>query len=286
MVLQIVKRPETPHPRVTYDAAEEALECRRSLKKFMRAVWPIVEPKPFIDGWCVDAIVEHLEAITRGDIRKLVINIPPRHTKSLMLVIWRAWIWTQEPDAQILGASYSLALSIRDNVRVRRILEDPWFQDRYGKEFQPAGDQNVKSYFENTRRGYQMALSVDGGTTGQGGSYLVLDDAHNASEAYSEAERETAVTWFREVWTNRLNNQERDKMVTVGQRIHENEVYGYILRERPDWTHLNLPAEYEPSRHCTTAIGWSDPRKTEGELLWPERFSRKTLERAQTRLRL
>lgn len=255
----------------------DAEECRRSLKQFAISVWPIIEPTRFVDGWVIDCLCEHLEAVTRGEIRRLLINIPPRHSKSTTLVLWRVWTWLQSSSERFLAASYSLNLSIRDNVRVRRIIEDPWFQARYGREFQLAGDQNVKSFFENDQRGYQMAISVDGATTGQGGSYLVLDDPHNADEAHSDAERETALMWFREVWTNRLNDQERDKMVVVGQRIHENDVCGYILRERPDWVHLNLPAMYEPSRHCITPI-WQDPRTYEGDLLWPERFSKAALD--------
>lgn len=255
----------------------DAEECRRSLKRFARAVWPIVEPMPFVDGRVIDAICGHLEAVSRGEIRKIVINIPPRHTKSLLLVIWRAWLWTRNPTEQILAASYNLGLSLRDNMRVRRIIEDPWYQGRYGREVQMAPDQNVKSYFENTAAGYQMAMSVDGGTTGHGGSYLIIDDAHNATEAHSEADRVAAVSWFREVWTNRLNDQEHDKMVAVGQRIHDNDVCGYILRERPDWVHLNLAALYEPTRRCITPI-WQDWRSEEGDLLWPERFSRATLD--------
>lgn len=255
----------------------EAEECRRSLKTFAKSVWNIIEPNPFIDGMPLDAMIEHLEAVARGDIRRLVINIPPRHTKSTLLTIWRAWIWLQNPSERFLCASYSLDLSTRDNLRVRRIIEDPWFQARFGKAFQLAGDQNVKRYFENTERGYQMAISVDGGTTGQGGSYLVLDDPHNADEAHSDADRQTALIWFREVWTNRLNDQQKDKMVVVGQRIHDDDVCGYILKERPDWIHLNLPAYYEPSHPCVTSI-WKDPRTEEGQLLWPERFSKAVLD--------
>ncbi len=272
---------QQPLPQTHLDMlrlAVEAEKCRRSLKRFALASWHIIEPSAFVDGWVVDCICDHLQAVTRGEIRRLVINIPPRHSKSTLLVLWRVWTWLQSPAERFLAASYSLNLSIRDNVRVRRIIEDPWFQMRYGGEFQLAGDQNVKSFFENDQRGYQMAISVNGATTGQGGSYLVLDDPHNADEAHSDAERDAALIWFREVWTNRLNDQERDKMVVVGQRIHENDVCGYILKERPDWIHLNLPALFEPSRRCTTPIGWTDPREHEDDLLWPERFSKKTLD--------
>jgi len=260
------------HPEALL-AQIDAETCRRSLKAFAKAVWPIIEPTPFIDGIPIDAMVEHLEAVARGDIRKLLINIPPRHTKSTLIsVIWPVWIWLQAPVERFLCASYSLELSTRDNLRKRRIIEDPWFQTRFKMLFQLSGDQNAKRYFENSRQGYQMSISVDGGTTGQGGSYLILDDAHNVSEAHSDIERKAAIIWFREVWTNRLNDQRKDKMVVVGQRIHDEDVCGYILRERPDWVHLNLPALFEPERRCRTPI-WSDPRTTEGQLLWPERFN-------------
>jgi predicted phage terminase large subunit-like protein len=236
-----------------------------------------MEPAPFVDGWVLDALVEHFMALVRGDIRKLMVNIPPRHTKSSFLVAFRAWLWTINPTERILAASYNLGLSLRDNLRVRRIIEDPWFQTRYGTQVQLRPDQNAKYYYENTASGSQMAISVTGGVTGHGGSYLIIDDAHNASEAHSDVERESAIIWFREVWSNRLNDANKDRMIVVGQRIHENDVCGYILKERPDWTALILPAYYEPSRRCVTPI-WSDPRSVEGELLWPERFSVETLE--------
>jgi predicted phage terminase large subunit-like protein len=256
----------------------EAEECRRSLKKFVQCAWNLIEPVPFVDGRPIDAMVEHLEAVTRGEITRLIINIPPRHTKStLVSVLWPVWVWLQHPEERFLCASYSLDLSTRDNLRKRRIIEDPWFQARFSHLFQLTSDQHAKRHFENNYSGYQMSISVDGGTTGQGGSYLLLDDPHNASEAYSQVERTKAVIWFREVWTNRLNNQVTGRMVTIGQRIHDEDVCGYIIKERPDWVHLNLPAYFEKSSRCVTPI-WRDDRKKEGEVLWPERFSKNILE--------
>jgi predicted phage terminase large subunit-like protein len=255
----------------------EAEENRDDLKAFLKSVWHMIEPTPFVDGWVIDCLCDHFMALARGDIRKIVVNIPPRHTKSLFLTAFRAWLWTRNAQERILAASYNLNLSLRDNLRVRRIIEDPWFQARYGSEVRLQPDQNAKFYYENTAGGYQMALSVAGGVTGHGGSYLIIDDAHNASEAHSEQEREAALIWFREVWTNRLNDQEKDRMIVVGQRIHESDICGYIIKERPDWIHLSLPAYYDPSRRCVTPI-WFDPRKEENELLWPERFSKATLE--------
>lgn len=257
----------------------EAEECRRSLKAFTKACWHIVEPStPFVDGMPIDAMVQHLEALTRGDIKRLLINIPPRCTKSTIgSVIWRVWSWLHDPSARFLCASYSLELSTRDNRRCRVLIESQWFQERFGNVFNLAEDQQQKRFFENDHKGYQMSVSVSGAVTGQGGDFLTIDDAHSATDAHSDADRESALRWFREVWTNRLNSQENGRMLVIGQRVHDNDVSGYILHERPDWVHLNLPAYYEPDRKCVTSI-WSDPRTEEGQLLWPERFSNATLE--------
>ncbi len=259
--------------------AIQAEQGRRSLRRFTEDVWHIVEPGvPFIGGWVVDCLCQHLEAVTARQLRKLVINIPPRHTKSTIVsVIWPVWDWLTHPEDRFLCASYSGALSTRDNRRKRNLIEAAWFQERYAHIFQLAPDQNVKSFFEDNLKGYQMAVSVDGATTGHGGSMLVLDDPHSAADAHSTADREATLRWFREVWSNRLNDQRKDCMVTVGQRVHADDVSGYIQKERPDWECLILPAEYEPARRCSTSIGWSDPRKNEGELLWPERFSKEVL---------
>ncbi len=337
----------------------EAEEMRRDLKKFVIGAWKYVDPAPFVDGWCLDAICEHLMALSKGYFRFLLINIPPRHSKSTICsVLWPVWGWLQKPDERFLCASYSLDLSTRDNLKKRNLIDSQWFQDRYGQDFKLATDtqalaftresdfslskeQNAKRFFMNNKLGTQMATSVAASATGHGGSVLIIDDCHAADEAHSDAEREAANTWFRETWSNRLNDANRDKMLVIGQRIHEEDVSGIILKERPDWVHLNLPAEYESERHCRTyimpaipvkakakigsftdpdksydvaflegkAVGcsceafmfnpqepckhmksakcpapkkelfWEDPRKKEGELLWPERFNEETQKR-------
>jgi phage terminase large subunit-like protein len=124
-----------------------------------------------------------------------------------------------------------------------------------------------------------MAVSVGGSVTGQGGSKLILDDPHSADEAHSRQMLSIAGTWFREVWFNRMNNPLRDKMVVIGQRVHVDDIPGIILAEYgAEWVHLNLPEEFDPRRRCQTVI-WADPRTREGELLWPERFDMRTVER-------
>lgn len=275
----------------------EAEEMRRSLKKFVMGCWLSVDPTPFVDGWVLDAICEHYEAVTRGQIRFLLVNVPPRCTKSTIgSVIWPTWDWLHIPEDRFLCASYSLELAIRDNLKKRQLIESPFFQERYGQdftiytpdkdlaltrkeEFSLSQEQNAKKFFINDKLGYQLACSIGSIVTGQGGSRLLIDDPHSAMEAHSEADRRSAIAWFKEVWSSRLNNAAKDAMVVVGQRIHEEDVSGVILNERPDWVHLDLPMEYEEHRKCFTVIGWSDPRTEPGQLLWPERFDKATIER-------
>src|ERR1700735_1710362 len=104
--------------------------ARRGLGEFVRQAWAIVEPAtPFVPGWHIDAIIDHLEAVTRGQIRYLLINVPPRHMKSLLVsVFWPASEWIQHPERRWLFSSYVATLSIRDSVKCRRLIESPWYQ--------------------------------------------------------------------------------------------------------------------------------------------------------------
>lgn len=156
---------------------ESKRACERSLHEFVRQAWHVVEPGvPFIDGWFIGVICEHLEAITAGEIRKLLINIPPRHSKSTIVsVMFNAWEWgpANRPQEQYLCASYSSILSTRDNLKTRRLLQSKWYRDRWGDRFSFTGDQNQKTRFENDKTGYRIAGSVGGTTTGEGGSRLI-----------------------------------------------------------------------------------------------------------------
>src|SRR3954454_6064975 len=125
-------------------AALRAEQARRSLPQFIRQAWHVVEPAtPFVPGWHLDVIAEHLEAVTAGEIPSLLINIPPRHMKSLSVaVFWPAWEWATWPERRWLFSSYALSLSIRDNVKMRRLIESPWYRERWGHVFTLTSDQN------------------------------------------------------------------------------------------------------------------------------------------------
>ncbi len=263
-------------PAVLLDLIQREQNRRKaesSLYEFVKQSWDTVEPGiAFIPSWHIESICEHLEAVSAGEIRRLLINIPPRHSKSTIVsVMWPIWEWIAQPEQKFLAASYSSVLSTRDNLKARRLVQSPWYRERWGHIFGLAGDQNAKQRFENDRTGYRIATSVGGTATGEGGSRLILDDPHGAQDAQSDAMRGAALEWFDMVWSTRLNNPKTDAMVTVMQRLHEKDISGHILEDIGGWEHVCIPAEWD-GQSRRTVIGPYDPRKVRGELICPDRF--------------
>lgn len=160
--------------------ALERVDCEDSLYVFLRTLWRAVDPAPWTDGWAMQAIAEHLEAVTDGELRRLCINISPRSSKSsLCSVAFPAWVWAQEhrsptsgPGVQFLHASYANQLAMRDSVKCRRLIESPAYQKMWGSRYKLTGDQNTKSRFGNDQGGERMITSVGAGVTGEGGNCL------------------------------------------------------------------------------------------------------------------
>lgn len=257
-----------------------ALLGKRSLRSFVELAWSWIEPREFRGNWHIDMICEHLEAVTRGEIRRLLINVPPRHSKSLITsVFWPAWTWIQDDihgsdgimlptcgkGARFLCASYSDRLSLRDSLRCRTVVNNEFYRNNYG--VQVSADQKAKHRFDIRKGGYRVATSVSGLATGEGGDVLLIDDPHNVKQAESSIVREETVRWFAEVLPTRFNDPKRGAQVVIMQRVHEMDVSGYILAEELGYTHLCLPARYEPSHPHVYS---QDPRTNLGELLWPE----------------
>ena len=159
----------------------QRLNFEEKMVDFVAGAWKYIDPNPYKFGWHLEAIAEHLQAVTRGEIKRLVINVPPRTSKSSMVsVCFPAWTWAQSakgplsgPHVQFLYASYAQSLSIRDSTKTRRLLESPWYQKYWGDKFQITSDQNTKVRFDNNKGGYRLSTSVDGALTGEGGSIIV-----------------------------------------------------------------------------------------------------------------
>lgn len=230
---------------------------------------------PLIDNWHVGAICEHLEAVTREEIQRLLINVPPGHAKSLLVsVFWPAWVWIQRPSWRGLFGSYSGDLAIRDSVKCRTIVESPWYResfsacrvcgkhpdpenptehDRHCKGWALAGDQNVKSYFKNTATGERLCVSVGSKATGFRGDCTACDDPLNVIDAPSKLKRDEAIFWWDRVMSSRLNDQRRGARIMIMQRVHEDDPAGHILA-KGGYEHLCLPSLFEPRRRSITFI--------------------------------
>ena len=260
----------------------QAERARRSLPLFLSLVWPLLDPSPFVPGFHIDLICAHLEAVARGEVRRLLINIPPRHGKSLLTsVAFPAWLWASRPELRFLSASYGIELSARDSLRTRRLVGSAWFRDRYGHSFSLSDDQNQKFRFDNDRGGSRVATSVGGFATGEGGDIIIIiDDPHKLEQADSQLQRESVLDWFDGTISTRLNNPRDGAVIIVGQRVHEHDLFGHLI-EQGGWTHLCLPAEFDPEHPFLCP---DDPRTSPGELLTRERFGPDVIAELKQRL--
>jgi predicted phage terminase large subunit-like protein len=254
--------------------------CRRSLSTFIRRAWPELEPgQPYIHGWHMDAISEHLQAVSAGQIKRLLINIPPGTMKSMSVgIFWPAWEWGPlgRPSLRVIGASHEERLATRDNMRMRRLIASEWYQQLWPTAL--VNDQNEKTYFENDSTGWRQSCPVRS-MTGRRGDRVLWDDPHSVEDAHSEAKLEEANRIFRETLPTRLNSPEHSAIIVVMQRLSQKDVSGIIVDSDLGYEHLCLPMEYEPQRRCVTVLGYPDRRSEEGELLFPERFPRAVVDR-------
>lgn len=257
-----------------YDEVELNKEIfSRSLYEFAKYFWPLVQPNPFKDSWALGAICEHLEAMTRREIQRLIINIPPRHGKSTLIsVIWPMWDWFLDPTKSFFCASYSKDLALRDATTMRNTVEMPQFQALRRIEFK--GSVNAKHKFQNTQNGYRFTTSVQGQGVGEGATRLIFDDPNGQECITSERERINVLNWWRDVMGPRDNDPLSICRLVVQQRLHEMDLTGYLLaNERELWQLLKLPIQFDSKViSIPTSLGWSDPRTKDKELLWPQHY--------------
>lgn len=256
--------------------------CRRSFAAFVKEAWHVVEPARELKwGWALDAICEHLEYVHRGDILRLLMNVPPGSMKSLLTnVFFPAWEWgpMDRQDLRYMGTAHKQDLAIRDNVKCRRLITSQWFQERWSVKL--TSDQNAKTKFENEKLGFRECMAFES-MTGSRGDRVTLDDPHSVNDAKSDTELENARFTFTEALPTRVND-DLSAIIVIMQRLSQKDVSGVILDMGLPYVHLLLPMEFEPGRRCTTITGFRDPRFKEGQLLFPERFSRKTVEELKT----
>lgn len=251
--------------------------ARQSFAGFVRAAWHVLEPTSELKwGWSLDAICEHFEAVTNGEVKKLLINVPPGCMKSLLTgVLWPAWEWGPKgrPGLRYLGTAHKQDLGVRDNLKCRRLIQSEWYQERWPMKL--TSDQNAKTKFENEHTGFREAMAFTS-LTGSRGDRVLLDDPLSVDHANSDADMKAAEITFTEALPTRVNNDD-SAIVVIMQRLNEKDTSGIILQRELGYVHLCLPMRFEAERKCTTSIGFQDPRTVDGELLFPERFPEETV---------
>lgn len=261
---------------------------RGGFKAFVRAAWPQIEPKALIWEPHLDILCQHYEAVLRGEILDIVVNVPPGTSKStISSVLFPVYAWIYDATLKLLGTSYDESLSLRFAGRSLRLMCSDWFKQRWpGIEIVSETRANLGLY-ENTAGGLRVSTMMGGKATGKHADILFADDPHKPDDLNGDPDSVNAVLdecWQR--WIDTFSTRRADaqtfRRIVIMQRLHEEDMSGRMLRE-PGCVHVCLPMEFEAKRRCATKWG-IDERTEEGELLCPLRFPQAVIEKDRVRM--
>ena len=244
---------------------------RKNLAYFIQRVFASVDPgATYLDNWHIYAIARQLERIECGEINRLVITLPPRCLKSISCsVAFPAWYLGHHPSRQVVAVSYSEKLAEKFANDSRKVMQSAWYKSCFPKT-RVSRLRNARNDFETSQGGGRLSTSVGGTMTGRGGDIIIIDDANKPGEVESKVSRENVIDWFRSTLLSRLNAPTTDPIVVIQQRVHEEDLAGYLLRTG-GWEHLNLPAIAEDQMIVDLGIKGKLERR-EGHLLHDERL--------------
>ena len=243
---------------------------RQNFNAFVEKAFATLAPgQAFVPGWHMRAIGWQLERVRRGEIRRLIVNLPPRSLKSIMAsVAFPAFLLGHDPTQRIICVSYSGDLARKHANDFRALMEASWYRDLFpGARI---GRKDSETEIELTTRGFRLATSVGGTLTGRGAQLLVIDDPLKPEDALSEAKRSAANEWFRTTLMSRLDDKRTGAIVIVMQRVHMDDLSGFVLSLSDDWTVLNLPAIAEVDEDIRLSATQVRHRRA-GDVLSPER---------------
>src|SRR5436853_3600136 len=258
--------------------AEYQVLLRQDFVSFAVRCFQDLNPQaPFAMNWHIEVIAAKLAAVREGKIRRLIINLPPRHLKSLLASIaLPAWCLGHDPSAQILCVSYAQDLADKLARDCRGIMMSPWYRQLFPTRL--AARRQAVQEFITTRQGYRLATSTGGVLTGRGADMILIDDPSKPEEALSEARRNATNDWFLNTLYSRLNDKCRGAIVIIMQRLHEDDLVGHVLGQEP-WEVVSFPAiaEADEVHEIDTIWGPQCFTREQGEALHPARESLATL---------
>ncbi len=252
---------------------------RTDFEMFLRRCFMTLNPgAQYLPNWHIRAIAHQLERVQRGEISRLIINMPPRHLKSMAVsVAWPAFLLGHEPWHRIFAISYGNELSTKHASDARSIMESGWYRQLFaGMRIR----RSLEDEIVTTARGFRKSTSVFGTLTGLGGDIFIIDDPQKPVDAQSDIQRNRLNQWFSNTLMSRLDNKETGAIIVVMQRVHLNDLTGYLIDSSQDWTVLSLPAIAETDE--TIAIGDNEfyVRRV-GEALHPLHESLQSLQKQQ-----
>jgi predicted phage terminase large subunit-like protein len=249
-----------------------------------RAFYELNPRTPFAPGWHIELIAAKLAAVRAGTIRRLIVNLPPRHLKSLLAsVALPAWCLGHEPALAIMCVSYGQDLADPLARDCRRIVTSHWYRRLFPTRL--SAERSAVAEFVTTRNGVRLAVSVGGALTGRGGDIIILDDPLKPEEALSAVQRRAVNEWYDHTLYSRLDDKGKSAIVLVMHRLHEDDLTAHVLRQE-EWEVVSLPAIAEAAEAFTieTPLGRRHFARREGEALHPAREPRPLLDQIRRRI--
>lgn len=252
--------------RETQAQRRERERCEQSLSYFIKAAWPTIKPmEEYHHNWHIDAACEKLEAVTSGEIKRLQIWVPPGTMKTMIVsIFWPAWEWILCPWLRYWGASYEVRMAGRIAALSRDVMMSSWYQGHWSDRFKFT--REGENYFGNDMGGTRLATAPQSTGSGEHGHRILIDDPINAksADATSGVVLKEVRDWYDGTVVTRGIGNDHARVIIM-QRLHEEDLAAHVLQNE-EWEVLCLPERYEKKHEYV----WPhDPRKEEGELLWP-----------------
>jgi predicted phage terminase large subunit-like protein len=253
--------------------------CRKDFVSFVRKCFHVLAPSAiFYMNWHICAIAYCLEQVRRGEIKRLIITVPPRSLKSIMSsVAFPAFVMGHDHTKRLIVASYSADLAIKHGNDFRAVVNSVEYRAIF-PGMRISAMKNTQAEVVTTLNGFRLAISVDGALTGRGGDIIIIDDPIAALAALSsQKSREHVRDWYFNTLLSRLDDKQNGAIVLVMQRLHEDDLAGVLPRGSSEWTVLSLPAFAEEDEQIPIGNGQLHCRHA-GDVLHPERVPREVLE--------